>query len=85
MHTCYCIPFLQLEDLPQDEKVNDTLRDDLVPYIYEAGLDTVMLNNNRRLLVQGLVVYFVIHKRRRELDNIAKGTYYRAFVLQFNG
>lgn len=67
------ISFLQLEDLSQDEPVSDDLKDGITPYIFEAGLDIHMLNGNRKLLIQGLVVYFVIHKRRRELDDIAKG------------
>ncbi len=74
LHGCkYNRSFLQLEDLSQDEPASDDLKDGITPYIFEAGLDIHMLNCNRKLLVQGLVVYFVIHKRRRELDDIAKG------------
>ena len=32
-----------------------------------------MLNTNRKLIIQGLVMYNVIYKRRAELDDIAKG------------
>ena len=67
------ISFLQLEDLSQDEPVSDDLKDGFTPYIFEAGLDIHMLNVNRKSLIQGLVVYFVMHKRRRELGDIAKG------------
>ena len=65
--------FLQLENLSEDESACDDLKDGITPYVFEAGLDIHMLNGDRKLLVQGLVVYFVIHKRRRELDDIAKG------------
>ena len=40
---------------------NEALKDELAPYIFEAGLDIHVVNGDRKLLIQGLVVYFAIH------------------------
>lgn len=49
------------------------LRSSLVPYLLEAGLDPDKLVSDRQLLVECLMRYHVIDKRRLELDDIGKG------------
>jgi hypothetical protein len=56
-----------------DEVTPVELKDAIAPYIFESGLDIDMLYRNRNLIIQGLVIYNVIHKRKRELDDIARG------------
>ena len=41
----------------------------------EAGLQPELLCGGRDVLIQGLLWYFVIDKRKRELDDIAEGNY----------
>ena len=53
--------------------LKDELRTSLSPYLFEAGLDPDNLVSDHRLLVDGLLLYHVIDKRRMELDDIAKG------------
>ncbi len=60
-------------ELQDRHKVPAELKDNITSYIFESGLDLGMLNTNRKLIVQGLIVYNVIHNRRTELDDIAKG------------
>ena len=45
----------------------------MAPYIIEAGVDIELLHLNRRMVVQGLLWYFVINKRKLELEDIGKG------------
>ena len=72
-HTKCPLPlFFQLENLPQDEIPSDELKEGITPYIFESGLNTGM-SSNRKILIQGMI-YFVIHKRKREIDDIAQGT-----------
>lgn len=61
--------------LPLDQNPSWDLRTSLEPYLYEAGLDPDQLYNSsyRKLLVDGLMTYHVIDKRRLELEEIAKG------------
>ena len=39
----------------------------------EAGLEPELLCSGRDVLIQGLLWYFVIDKRKRELDDMSKG------------
>lgn len=39
----------------------------------EAGLEPELLCRGRDVLIQGLLWYFVIDKRKRELDDMSKG------------
>ena len=39
----------------------------------EAGLEPELLCSGRDVLMQGLLWYFVIDKRKRELDDMSKG------------
>lgn len=39
----------------------------------EAGVDLELLCGGREVVIQGLLWYFVIDKRKHELDDIAKG------------
>ena len=65
--------FVQLDALPKDEKLVGELRSGLEPYIFEAGLDPDDLHCNGKLLIDGLIMYQVIDKRKPELDELAKG------------
>ena len=56
-----------------DEKISNALRENLDPYIMEAGLQPELLCGGRDVLIQGLFWYFVIDKRKRELDDVAEG------------
>ena len=61
--------------LPLGQNPSWELRTSLEPYLYETGLDPDQLNNSsyRKLLIEGLIIYHVIDKRRLELEDIAKG------------
>lgn len=63
----------QLQQLKADEKISSALRENLDPYMMEAGLQPELLCGGRDVLIQGLLWYFVIDKRKRELDDIAEG------------
>ncbi|CAB4003281.1 hypothetical protein AC249_AIPGENE28214 [Paramuricea clavata] len=41
-------------------------------YLYEAGLDPDELHSGRKIVIDGLIMYQVIDKRRLELDELAK-------------
>jgi hypothetical protein len=43
----------------------------LDPYLFEAGLDPG--NSDHKFLIQGLMVYNIINKRRLEIEDICKG------------
>ena len=58
---------------PIDEKLSDILLTDLIQYLIEAGIDVELLHSSRELVVQGLLLYFVIEKRKLELDDICAG------------
>ena len=61
--------------LPLDEKPNTDLKTALGPYMLEAGLDPDQLScsENRKLIVESLMTFNVIDKRRLALDDIIKG------------
>lgn len=61
--------------LPIDEKPTTDLKTALDPYMLEAGLDPDQLSfsQNRKLVVESLVTFHVIDKRRLALDDIIKG------------
>ena len=63
----------QFQQWNAEEKVSDELRTSLSTYMMEAGLEPELLCGGRDVLVQGLLWYFVIDKRKSELDDIAKG------------
>ena len=42
----------------------------ITPYIFESGLN-IDMSSDREILIQGVTIYFVIHKRKREMDDIA--------------
>ena len=64
---------LQLESLEPHMELPEEIKDGITPYLFESGLDISSLYSDRRLAIQGLMVYQVIDKRKRELDEIAKG------------
>jgi uncharacterized protein YwqG len=55
--------------LPHDLNTN------LTPYLIEAGIDLELLHSCREMVVQGILLFFVIDKRKLELDDIATGMY----------
>jgi len=59
--------------LPNDENHTQDARLSLEPYLYEAGLDPDNLYGNRKLVLEGLMVYHVIDKRHLELNELAQG------------
>lgn len=63
----------QLQQLKADKTVSSEIRENLDPYMMEAGLQPELLCGGRDVLIQGLLWYFVIDKRKRELDDIAEG------------
>ena len=65
--------FFQLENLPQDEIPSDELKEGITPYIFESGLN-IDMSSDRKILIQGVMIYFVIHKRKEEMDDIAQST-----------
>ncbi len=52
--------------------MSSDLRNSLTPYLHEAGLDPD-LNINRKIIIDGIMMYQVVEKRRLELDDLAKG------------
>ena len=56
-----------------EENLSVELRKSLEAYMMEAGLEIELLCGARDVLIQGLLWYFVVDKRRRELDDIAQG------------
>ena len=48
---------------------------DIEPYLFEAGLDRDMLQSNKKLLVDGLIIYQVRDERHLELDDLATGKF----------
>ena len=65
--------YFQLDGLQENERPSNELHEMIQPYLFEAGLDGDQLHNDPRLIVQGLMLYQVIHKRKLELDDICKG------------
>ena len=65
--------FIQLENLPPEANLPPNIREKILPYLFEAGLDTNNVQANRKHTIQAMMVYFIIDKRKRELDDIAKG------------
>ena len=55
---------LQLENLPPDAEIPIELRERIIPYLCESGLDVSKLNSDRTEIIQGLMVYHVIDKRK---------------------
>jgi hypothetical protein len=62
-----------LDGLPLTQAVSSDLRNSLTPYLHEAGLDPDDLNINRKIIIDGIMMYQVVEKRRLELDDLAKG------------
>ena len=62
--------------LPTDEKPSTDLKTASDPYMLEAGLDPDQLSfsQNRKLVVESLITFHVIDKRRLALDDIIKGS-----------
>ena len=56
---------LSHQSLPHDLNTN------LTPYLIEAGIDLELLHPCREMVVQGILLFFVIDKRKLELDDVA--------------
>ena len=65
----------KLQQLNQNDQTNIPvdLRVSLQPYMMEAGIEFELLCLVLRMVIQGLMRYFIINKRKLELDDIAKG------------
>jgi hypothetical protein len=57
-------------------KIPADVRVSLEPYMMEAGIELELLCVDPRMVVQGLMWYFIINKRKLELNDIAKGIVY---------
>ncbi|XP_028412049.1 uncharacterized protein LOC114534777 [Dendronephthya gigantea] len=75
------IPDIELRSLISQLDVMDVianpaaeLRCALQPYLFEAGIDPDNLISNKKLTVDGLILYQVRDKRRLELDDMANGS-----------
>ncbi|CAB4004546.1 Hypothetical predicted protein, partial [Paramuricea clavata] len=60
----------ELESSPNDKTLPEDLKSQLEPYLLDAGLDPH--NQDRKFLVQGLMLYNVINKRCLEIEDICK-------------
>ena len=58
---------------PTDKPLPEDIKSQLEPYLLDAGLDPN--NQDRKFLVQGLMLYNIINKRRLEVEDICKGIY----------
>ena len=56
-----------------DAQLPTDLLESLSPYLIEAGIDLELLHSCRHIVAQNLLMYFVIEKRKLELDDIATG------------
>ena len=71
-----------MDALPIDQKVNSNLKSLLEPYLFEAGLDPDELSTSRKkIIIDGLIMYQVIDKRRLELDDFAEGILIKLYKL----
>ena len=48
-------------------------KEELIQYLLEAGIDPDTFPTERELVIQELMMFHVIHKRRLQLNDIAKG------------
>ena len=65
----------QIQQCPSDASLSSTLVENLTPYLLEAGIDVELLHSNKEIVLQGLLLFFVIEKRKLELDDISFGGY----------
>ncbi len=66
---------IQILDLPTDETLREEVSSNMVPYLLEAGVDVELLSSNREMVVQCLLMYNIVEKRKMELDDILVGMY----------
>ena len=62
-------------DFPINETLPDEISSNMIPYLLEAGVDIELLSSNREVVVQCLLLYNIIEKRKIELDDILVGMY----------
>jgi hypothetical protein len=62
--------------MPVNENVPHEKFAEILPYLLEAGIDVELLSSNREMVVQYLLMYNVIEKRKLELDGISSGMYH---------
>ena len=55
--------------------VSKEQREEIEPYLLEAEVDLALLSSNRQMVVQLLLMYNIIEKRKLELDDIAAGMF----------
>ena len=62
--------------MEEDEHPSLQLRQQLGDHLLEAGIDPDLLGNStfNRVVIQGLLLYNVVDKRRPQINDIASGT-----------
>lgn len=62
--------------MEEDEHPSLQLRQQLGAHLLEAGIDPDLLGNStfNRVVIQGLLLYNVVDKRRPQINDIASGT-----------
>lgn len=62
--------------MEEDEHPSLQLRQQLGAHLLEAGIDPDLLGNStfNRVVIQGLLLYNVVDKRRLQINDIASGT-----------
>ena len=62
--------------MEEDERPSLQLRQQLGAHLLEAGIDPDLLGNStfNRVVIQGLLLYNVVDKRRPQINDIASGT-----------
>ena len=70
-------------DCPKDQPLPDDVSSNMIPYLIEAGIDVEHLTSNREIVVQHLLVYYTIEKRKLELDDISKGKFMQHYDLMY--
>ena len=62
-----------MDELPKGKTPTEITRSQLLPYLFEAGLDPDRLSVDHKVVINDLMIYQVIDRRQQELDDIAEG------------
>jgi hypothetical protein len=57
-------------EFPTNETLREEVSSNLTPYLLEAGVVVELLSSNREMVVQCLLMYNIIERRKMELDDI---------------
>ena len=55
-------------------------KEELMPYLLEAGIDPDRFTKDRNLVIEELMLYHVIDKRRLQIIDIGKGMWSLCFL-----